>query len=282
MWTLTSVRHDLDGALCEVWTAYPCQTRLEWCLIRGVNCLPLSDTTWLFWCLIRGVNCLPLSDTTWMVSYKRYELLTSVRHDLTTWLVSGELLLIRMVSYKRCAYPCQTRLDYWCLIRGVNCLPLSDTTWMVSYKRCELLTPVRHDLTILVSYKRCELLTPVRFWCLIRGVNCLPLSDLYEVWRLDWWRGVNCLPLSDTLDWCLIRGVNCLPLSDTTCVLWCLIRGVNCLPLSDTTWLVSPIRGVNCLPLSDTTWLACLIRGVNCLPLSDTTWMVSYKRCELL
>ena len=33
---------------------------------------------------------------------------------------------------------------------------------MVSYKRCELLTPVRHDLTILVSYKRCELLTPVR------------------------------------------------------------------------------------------------------------------------
>jgi hypothetical protein len=32
----------------------------------------------------------------------------------------------------------------------------------VSYKRCELLNSVRHDLTILVSYKRCELLTPVR------------------------------------------------------------------------------------------------------------------------
>ena len=145
----TSFRHHLNGVLCEVWTAYPCQTRLYWCLIRGVNYLTLSDTTWLFWCPIRGVNCLLLSDTTWLVYYKRCELLTPVRHDLT-----GVLKEVWT------AYPCQTRLD-WCLIRGVNCLPLSDTTWLVSYKRCELLDPVRHDLTILVSYKRCELLTPV-------------------------------------------------------------------------------------------------------------------------
>jgi hypothetical protein len=182
---------------------YPCQTRLDWCLMRGVNCLPLSDTTWLvsykrcelftsvrhhlngvlcevwtaypcqtrlYWCLIRGVNCLPLSDTTWLVSYKRCELFTSFRNHL-----NGVLWEVWT------AYPCQTRL-YWCLIRGVNyltlsdttwlfwcpirgvnCLLLSDTTWLVYYKRCELLTPVRYDLTILVSYKRCELLTPVRY-----------------------------------------------------------------------------------------------------------------------